>query len=601
MLVKLLLNTKDFDNKLKKSGKELEGFAAVGAKGLNGLVAGFGKIAAAAGVAAGGFELFNKGMQSSQRLTDSYGRSIETIKVGFDNFMYGIANADFTSFNDGLREMAERAREMYDAFDQLANTRMSASFATTLDQSRYRELMATARNKSLSPEERKAALAEAQALGEQIKATAVKVEADSYTALKSMFAAKAGAESSIFTPAMIEEAFRIDARATSAADRKAIEESYKAYMAEMRKAEGISGTKVVSYGFGGVANTEFYGDAAKEARVKADIQKRYADTLVKYIALMRLSDNELQTSMNTYTSAVQQRNAAAEIETSTNELRTTMNNEAATAAQKEQKALEKAAEAGRKVADEMARAYNTSGFDTSIRKGVKLDNSDIAQINFVGKSAARRYSVADPRADLPKTIGMIDTGKLMENIKLPESVQASKLAESAEGFGIMSDAVNALSDAFDTLGTSEENAVGMLFNFVDAAGQAISKTLEMISYIAAETAARRASQNAATGEAAAKTMAKWAAVPGGIAIATAAIGSIIAAINAIPKFAEGGIVTSATLGVFGEAGPEAVMPLDKLKDFVGSRDVRVTGRIVGQGKDLAVIIDNYNKVRRVKS
>jgi len=35
-------------------------------------------------------------------------------------------------------------------------------------------------------------------------------------------------------------------------------------------------------------------------------------------------------------------------------------------------------------------------------------------------------------------------------------------------------------------------------------------------------------------------------------------------------FAEGGIATSATPGIFGEAGPEALIPLDRMGDFGGN-------------------------------
>lgn len=55
--------------------------------------------------------------------------------------------------------------------------------------------------------------------------------------------------------------------------------------------------------------------------------------------------------------------------------------------------------------------------------------------------------------------------------------------------------------------------------------------------------------------------------------------------TAIPKFAEGGIVTSPTLGVFGEAGPEAIFPLKDLDKFVkqnsGGGAVQVYGRLSG--------------------
>lgn len=65
-------------------------------------------------------------------------------------------------------------------------------------------------------------------------------------------------------------------------------------------------------------------------------------------------------------------------------------------------------------------------------------------------------------------------------------------------------------------------------------------------------------------------------------IALTALGSFVE--SKIPRLAEGGIATRATLGIFGEAGPEAIMPLDKLKDFVNTgssspviMDVRIRG------------------------
>lgn len=63
-----------------------------------------------------------------------------------------------------------------------------------------------------------------------------------------------------------------------------------------------------------------------------------------------------------------------------------------------------------------------------------------------------------------------------------------------------------------------------------------------------------------------KILAGGFAIPGGVAIAAgiAAIAAGTLLRQSIPKFAEGGVVNRATLGVFGEAGPEAVIPLNQL-------------------------------------
>jgi phage-related minor tail protein len=45
----------------------------------------------------------------------------------------------------------------------------------------------------------------------------------------------------------------------------------------------------------------------------------------------------------------------------------------------------------------------------------------------------------------------------------------------------------------------------------------------------------------------------------------------------IPRFAEGGIVNRATLGIVGEAGPEAIIPLSRLSSGGGDVNINVTG------------------------
>ena len=55
----------------------------------------------------------------------------------------------------------------------------------------------------------------------------------------------------------------------------------------------------------------------------------------------------------------------------------------------------------------------------------------------------------------------------------------------------------------------------------------------------------------------------------------------------IPAFAQGGLVSGPTMSLVGEgsgtsmANPEVIAPLDKLKQYIGGGDMRVTGRLVG--------------------
>jgi hypothetical protein len=86
----------------------------------------------------------------------------------------------------------------------------------------------------------------------------------------------------------------------------------------------------------------------------------------------------------------------------------------------------------------------------------------------------------------------------------------------------------------------------------------------------ADAEASKLKANAQMEEAATGVMAAHASIPFvGVAMGVAGLAAIIAAIASIPKFAEGGIATRATMGIFGEAGPEAIIPLSKINSVLG--------------------------------
>lgn len=571
LLLKLLLNTADFDKNLRKSKKEVNDFAALGSKGFSGLTSMLGKFAGAAGIAVGGFELFNKAIGSSQALTDSWGRTIEVAKVGFDNLVYSIANADFTVFNDGLRDMAERAKAAYDAYDQLANTVMSGNFSMSLDQATYRERMLVARDKSRPMEERQAALEQARALAQTMSETSQKIFDDSMTALKATISAKMGANSSIFSRDMIEEAFRIDAKSTSAQERAEIKRLYNEYQAKMQVAMGISGQGIDTIGPFGQISYKSYGDPKEERRAIAALQKEYAAVIVKYLALFQMSDDKLSKAMQTYLSATNTRNATSEMFSSINELGTTMGNEAATAAKT------------RTTAQKTATTAASTGPKTI---GLNLG-----------------MPTASPLPD--KISGITDESEIERYRQGLAKVQGEHLfAEQQEELEGMRESVGMLGDAFGSLGNSIGGAAGNMLEWVGNTAQAVQAILPFLSYLAAEATLHDANATAAMKEAAAKTLAAYSGIPfAGVAMGLAAVASIVGVMSSLPEFAQGGIVTSRTVGVFGEAGPEAVMPLDRLNEFIDTsrREVRVTGVVKGSGKDLQVVLNNYERARSVKN
>lgn len=71
------------------------------------------------------------------------------------------------------------------------------------------------------------------------------------------------------------------------------------------------------------------------------------------------------------------------------------------------------------------------------------------------------------------------------------------------------------------------------------------------------------------------------AIPGGNAI-KGAIGGVGKAAGKIWPFAEGGIVTAPTIGLVGEAGPEAIIPLDRLNNMGGGITINIAGSVISE-------------------
>ncbi|WP_271856071.1 tape measure protein [Patiriisocius marinus] len=123
---------------------------------------------------------------------------------------------------------------------------------------------------------------------------------------------------------------------------------------------------------------------------------------------------------------------------------------------------------------------------------------------------------------------------------------------------------------------------------------------DTVTQLIAQLLAASISQSIA-GATAAGTATGPAAVISTPAFIATAVGGVLAAFAAIPKFADGGIAYGPTLGLMGEyAGarnnPEVIAPLNKLKDIIGgtTSDGGFAGTLTADGNNLAVVIDRTN-------
>lgn len=568
LITKLILQDADFAKKLQKNKKEVSAFASGGAKAFGTVASVVGKFAAGVGVAMSGVEAFNKVMNSSQTLADAWGGVMEAAKTSVDNFFYAIGSGDFSPFLGGLDAVISRAREAYAAMDDLGNVTMSYNYAQAQDQAKLTELMNTARDEGLSQDVRASALKEAQALSASMQKNAAEYSKTVKEAYLKQLGSKVGVtDTSLFTKEMLEQALRLDISADRGQLREQLAGRKAAYDAEIsalsyKNAPDLYKKTMVR---GALGDYEAFVETdAYHAKV-AEVQKKYADTLVQWAALEMAADEEL--------SKIGQAVMAAE-----NAIRTAASTERALL--RVEKQLKAALpQAAGEVFSSAPRAAATSveGFDFA---------ADISAQEKRKKEESARWAAMG----VPEKLGEIPLAKVPDEAK-----------SGVDGY---TDSILQLGGAFSQLGASVSGAEGALLSWLGASVDAAAQVANTIAMLAAEEAAHNANANAATADAAAKAMASTAGIPfAGIAMGLSAVAAIIGAMRSIPKFATGGVVTAPTIGLVGEAGPEAIIPLtklDKIMSSSGAREVRIVGTLRARGKDLVGTIDNYESVKNVR-
>lgn len=171
ILTRLLLNTSDYDNKLKKAKGSTQNFASqIGSKA----VAAVGKFAAGVGIAMGGVEAFNNVIQSSQTLGDKWNNTINACKGTVDVFFQSLATGNWDAFNQGLSETISNMYKISALKDMLEDAKLTMEFDTKKFEREYVRLEGIIDDETKSKGEREAAFAEMEALIGRFKERAQK-------------------------------------------------------------------------------------------------------------------------------------------------------------------------------------------------------------------------------------------------------------------------------------------------------------------------------------------------------------------------------------------------------------------------------------------
>lgn len=189
ILTRLLLNTSDYDSKLKKAKGSTQDFGSV----IGGKVAGMvGKFAAGIGVAMGGVEAFNRVMRSSQTLSDTFDNTMNSLKGSVDAFFQSISTGNWDAFNGGLMQTISNMYKVSSMQDMLADAKLTMGFDTKQFEREYVRLEGIIDDESKSKGEREKAMAEMNALVDRFKNRVQKTAAGAAETLVTEMNAKFG-------------------------------------------------------------------------------------------------------------------------------------------------------------------------------------------------------------------------------------------------------------------------------------------------------------------------------------------------------------------------------------------------------------------------
>lgn len=166
LITRLLLNSNQFDNNIRSSGKELQKFQEMGKN----VTLAIGKFAGAIGLAMGANEAFNRTINSTQTTGDAWVKMNDQMTASVDSFFTSLAMGDFSGFLNNLQNVINKAGDLADLMDELATKSLFTNSELSGLNMQRQIYLNISKDRSKSDAERKKALLEAENIQKRITA-----------------------------------------------------------------------------------------------------------------------------------------------------------------------------------------------------------------------------------------------------------------------------------------------------------------------------------------------------------------------------------------------------------------------------------------------
>lgn len=585
LVTRLLLNSSNFDNNIRKSSLQIQQFQKIGQS----ITATLGKFAGAIGVAMTAQEMLDKTIKSSQTTSDTYDQVMRALNVTVDTFFTAIGTGDFTAFNMGLSSMIDKAVEAQKAIDKLGNATMSYSYFDTKYSAELEDAINKAKDLRLSQAERDQARKTAEAIiGKQEEITR-ELSKSINSALSNVMTEGNALNASMVGKVDLEDVLLLDITAKGEENKKKLEQQYKEYMEiynKVVKKHTVNTTMNTSAG-------AFIQSSTDTTKVNAEMQqynKQYKQAILYNEILVKKGDEWLQSTIQMAQQLDTSNRKLTEMKNKTLELTNQEVNRSITTTIKKDLPVGSLAELDKQIAAKKTEL------------GLAISGEDRIRINKELEALTEKKRVIEfqykypeaPSGELPKTtlaVSMPD----MKGFKIQKKDDTVK-KQTQDNYSY-ADSLNAVA-----------SVMGAVTNMTNEGAAAwLSWSANLLNAIAAAVPAIQTMVTAKTAEAAASGAAEAAKTPFvGWLMVGGAIASILAAFASLPSFSTGGIFAgNSTVGDMNLARVNAgemilnnrqQRNLFNLLNGNGTLSNTGNGQVTFkiQGKELVGVLNNYN-------
>ena len=582
LVTRLLLNSSNFDNNIRKSSQQVQQFQNIGKN----VTATLGKFAGAIGVAMTTGEAFNRVIKGSQTTSDLYDQAIRSVNTTVNSFFTAISTGDFTAFNMGLSQMISKAKEAQQAIDKLGNATMSYSYFDSKYSADLEDAINKAKDLRLSQAERDQAKKTAESIiGKQEEITQ-ELSKSINSALSNVMTEGNTLNASMVSKVDLEDILLLDITSKGDENKKKLEQQYKEYMKiyneVVRRNTSIT-TMNTSAG-------AFSHSSTDSSKVQADMQQyneQYKQAILYNEILVKKGDEWLQNTIQMAQQLDSSNRKLTEMKNKTLEL----TNQDVTRSEKEKPLpVGSLAELDKQITAKRTEISLAISGEDRIRI-----NKELEALTEKKRVIEFKYKYPDPPSgELPR-ISLAQSMPDMKVLKIEKKDNTTKKM-TQENYSYV-DSLNAVASVMGAItNMTNEGAAAWLSwsaNLLNAIAAAVPAIQTMITAKTAEAAASGAAEAAKT------PFVGWLMVGGAIA-------SILAAFAALPSFSTGGIFAgNSTIGDMNLARVNAgEMILNNRQQrnlfnllngngsMANTNNGQVTFKI--QGKELVGVLNNYN-------